>query len=68
MSNKQRKNIVHIIEFIMCIITVAAFFSAILSFVAMAEQMSLSYTSACIFIASLAWLVAVGFYTYIVNR
>jgi len=68
MNNNKKRNIVHTIEFIICLITVAAFFSAILSFVAMAEQMSFSYTSACIFIASLAWLVAVGFYTYIINR
>ena len=66
--NAKRKNIVHAIEFIICLITVAAVLLAILSFVAMVEEMSISATSACIFIASIAWIAVVGLYLYCINK
>ena len=68
MNNARRKNIVHAIEFIICLITVAAVLLMVLSFAAMVEEMSVSVTSAYIFIASLAWVVMVGLYTYAVNK
>lgn len=68
MNNIKRKNIVHVIEFIICLITVAAVILLMLSFVAMVEEMSVSPESFYIFVSCLAWLALVGLYTYLVNR
>lgn len=68
MTNTKRKNIVKVIEFIICLITVAAFWLAILTFVGMVECMSVSYETAIIFIACIAWLALVCLYMKIVNR
>ena len=68
MNTKKKNNIVHAIEFTICLITVAAVMLAILSFVAMVEAMAISTTSACIFIASIAWVAMVGLYLYCINK
>jgi hypothetical protein len=68
MTNTKRKNIVKVIEFIICLISVAAFWLAILTFVGMVEGMSISYESAIIFIACIAWMTLVGLYMKVVNR
>lgn len=68
MNAKRKNNIVHAIEFAICLITVTAVMLAILSFVAMVEAMTISTTSACIFIASIAWIAVVGLYLYCINK
>lgn len=67
--NKTKKNIIICaMEFAICLITIAAFFLAILSFVAMVEEMSISYTSSIILVASIAWIALVWFYMRWVNN
>lgn len=67
--NKTKKNIIICaMEFVICLITIAAFFLAILSFVAMVEEMSISYTSSIILVASIAWIALVWFYMRWVNN
>lgn len=68
MNAKRKNNIVHAIEFAICLITVAAVMLMIMSFVTMVEAMSITATSAYAFIASFAWLVVVGLYAYVVNK
>jgi hypothetical protein len=67
--NKTKKNaITCAMEFAICLITIAAFFLAILSFVGMVEEMSISYTSSTILVASLAWIALVVLYMRIINK
>lgn len=67
--NKTKKNaIICAMEFAICLITIAAFFLAILSFVAMVEEMSISYTSSIILVASVAWIALVVLYMRVVNK